>query len=117
MLASMDEPPRLKTKLWVQAQLRLCDLAAIPFAVVRRGDPDAGAVLIKLDRGADGLVVLARGFGGDGQRIWLRATGDRPVSQSEADSYLARQVAFDPDLWILEIEDATGVYQPDGQKV
>ena len=112
----MDEP-RLKSSLWVQAQLRLCDLAIIPLVVMRRGDPDAGAILIKLDRGRQGFMVLARGFSPDGRRAWIRATGDQPIAEADADAYLTRQIGFDPDVWVLAIEDTAGRYEPDGQTV
>lgn len=113
---SLDEA-RLRSGIWVQAQLRLCDRATIPFIVERRGDPDAGAILIKLDRGAGNFLVLARGYDKDGRRIWVRATGDTPVSEADADAYLKRQTEFDPDIWILAIEDTQGCYQPDGQVI
>ncbi|MGH6816291.1 MAG: DUF1491 family protein, partial [Hyphomicrobiaceae bacterium] len=35
-------------------------------------------------------------------RRWIR----RPAApESEIDTYLARQKSFDPDLWIVELED------------
>ncbi len=113
---SFDEA-RLRSGIWVQAQLRLCDRATIPFIVARRGDPDAGAILIKLDRGGGKFVVLARGYDKDGRRVWVRATGDGPVSETDADAYLTRQAEFDPDIWILVIEDPQSCYQPDGEVI
>jgi len=117
MLASVDDSPRLKSRIWIQVQLRLCDRAMIPFVVMRRGDPDAGAVLIKLDRGQQGFVVLARSYHPERGQVWIRATGEQPVAEAEADAYLTRQIGFDPDIWVLAIEDAAGRYQPDGQAI
>jgi hypothetical protein len=114
---TLDDQARLRSGVWVQAQLRLCDRAAIPFVVQRRGDPDAGAILIKLDRGAGGILVLSRGYLPDGRRAWVRAMGEKAVSEAEADAYLTRQIDFDPDIWILAIEDGGGRYQPDGQVI
>ena len=34
--------------------------------------------------------------------------GSEPVSENEATGYLARQRDFDPDLWIIEVEDRAG---------
>jgi hypothetical protein len=34
----------------------------------------------------------------------MRATGASPVDQTEIDAYIARQVKFDPDIWVLEFE-------------
>lgn len=98
--------PRLKSRFWINALVRRCDLAAIGVAVVARGDPDSGAVLLKLN-GLDGTcVVLSQIHRPDGARVWMRATGPDPVSEAEADAYIARQRGRDPDLWVVEIESA-----------
>ncbi|HEY4135972.1 MAG TPA: DUF1491 family protein [Alphaproteobacteria bacterium] len=108
-----DDEPRLRTGFWVQTQLRLCDLAAIPFTVVKRGDADAGAVLLRIDKGMKGVVILAREYDAAGKRSWQPALGDAPVTAEEADAYVARQTGRDPDLWVIEVEDSAGRYKPD----
>jgi len=108
-----DDEPRLRTGFWVQTQLRVCDLAAIPFVVLKKGDADAGAVLLRIDKGQKGILVLAREVGADGQRPWRPALGDGPVPGEEADAYIARQTARDPDLWVIEVDDPAGRYKPD----
>lgn len=95
--------PRVKAKLWVQMALRMGDLEGRPGAVLRRGDPDAGGVLVML-RGREGLVVLSQVRAGEGDVSWLRATGVAPVDDATADAYVARQVSRDPDMWVLEFE-------------
>lgn len=100
--------PRLKTKLQVMAAVRLCSLHAVPIAIARRGDEDAGTILIKLNRRELGFTVLAQTRTGGGDLAWLRATGDAPVDEATADAYITRQVQRDPDLWVVEIEDREG---------
>ncbi len=95
--------PRVKAKLWVQMALRLGDQAGRPGVVVRTGDPDAGGILVVL-RGRQGSTVLSQMRSGEGEAAWLRGTGAAPVTELEADGYVARQVRFDPDLWVLEFE-------------
>ena len=99
---------RLKTKLVVQAAVRLCALRAVPITVARRGDEDAGTILVKLNRADLGCIVLAQTRSQSGELAWLRATGDAPVDEPTADAYIARQVKRDPDVWVVEIEDREG---------
>jgi len=107
----------LTTGLWVSAQVRLCDRAFIPATVVRRGDPDVGTVLIKLNRFEDGVTVFAQASSLDGEPAWSRGSGPKPVTEAEADAYIARQVERDPDVWVIEIEDRKGAYKLDGKLV
>jgi hypothetical protein len=76
--------------------------------VVRHGDDQAGTVLIKLYQYGIGSTVFERTVDLDGNRAWLRATGPDPVPESAADSFIARQVTFDPDLWVVEVESRDG---------
>ncbi len=98
-----DPPPRVKAGLWVKMALRMADLGGRSGAVLRRGDPDAGGVLVVL-RGRNGLAVLSQMRTGEGELGWMRATGVAPVDQAAADAYVERQVRFDPDLWVLEFD-------------
>ena len=107
----------LTTGVWVSAQIRQCDRAFLPAAVVRRGDPDAGTVLIKVNRFEQGVTVYAETTAFDDEPAWLRGTGPNPVPEAEADAYIARQVARDPDVWVIEIEDLKGAYRLDGKLV
>ncbi|CAA7622507.1 conserved hypothetical protein [Candidatus Terasakiella magnetica] len=100
--------PRLKAKLWVHSVIRRCDLMGVPAMVAHKGDADAGAVLVKLNRGAAGCEVFTQVRDGNGEAAWLRATGSDPVAEAKADAYIARQRDIDWDLWVLEIEDREG---------
>src|SRR5947209_6326526 len=95
--------PRVKAGLWVSMALRMGDRAGRPGMVLRKGDPDAGGVLVVL-RGRDGLAVLSQMRSSEGVLSWMRSTGPAPVDQAVADAYVERQLKFDPDLWILEFE-------------
>ena len=95
--------PRVKAGLWVSIALRLGDRDGRPGMVLRKGDPDAGGVLVVL-RGREGMCALSQMRAADGSAAWMRATGAGPVDQETVDSYVARQVKFDPDLWVLEFE-------------
>jgi hypothetical protein len=98
---------RLKTGVWIKALIRRCDLAAIAVAVVARGDADAGAVLLKFNDRDAGCSVLTQARGQSGELLWLRALGPTPVAEADADTYIARQRRYDPDLWVVEIESGS----------
>jgi hypothetical protein len=94
---------KVKAAIWVAMAVRLSDRVGRPAMIVRRGDEDAGGVLAVL-RGRQGLTVLAQARDGQGRQAWLRGTGPAPVSEAQAEAYVARQVARDPDLWVVEFE-------------
>jgi hypothetical protein len=106
--------PRLKTEIWVAAMLRRwnfgADLAAM---LVKRGDGDAGAVVLKVSRLDGTAYVLDQTTAADGRRAWLRATGAAGIADAEAEAYIRRQLKRDPDLWVIEIEDRRGTFAPD----
>jgi hypothetical protein len=95
--------PRVKAGLWVKMALRMADLDGRPGVVLRKGDADSGGVLVVL-RGRDGLVVLSQIRAADSMLAWMRATGAAPVNEEAVDAYVARQVKFDPDVWVLEFD-------------
>ena len=95
--------PRVKAGIWVSMALRMGNSSGRYGAVLRRGDADAGGVLVVLRHG-DRLSVLSQLRGPDGEAGWLRATGPDAVDQETADRYVQRQLSFDPDLWVLEFE-------------
>jgi hypothetical protein len=95
--------PRVKAGIWVQMALRMGAQDGRYGTVVRKGDPDAGGILVVL-HGRAGLSVLSQIRAANGELAWLRATGAAPVDQAKADEYIARQLRFDPDLWVLEFE-------------
>jgi len=103
---------RIKPAIWIQAQVRRCDIEAISAVVTRKGDADAGSILVKLLR-ADGATVYAQAVDKEGRSGWVRGAG--PIAEAEADAYIARQAKRDPDLWVLEIEDRSGRYSLDGK--
>jgi len=93
--------PRIKSGLWVRIALRLAENDGQYGAILRKGDPDSGGILVVL-RAPHGLVVLSQVRAADGNEAWMRATGPEPVDQPTADAYLERAARRDPDLWVVE---------------
>jgi hypothetical protein len=111
-----EEAPdmRLKSGLWVSAYVRRCNVEGVFAAVRRRGAEDAGAIFIKVNR-LDGTAdvygpapqsAFAEEHPAD--RAFSPAVKTMPAPDADAEAYLARQVRFDPDVWIIETEDRAG---------
>lgn len=103
---------RVKSEIWVQAYVRRCYGEGIPALVARRGNSEAGAIFIKVNT-LDGHIVLygpaPAGLEIDsGERNWICALGEDALAEREVDDYLARQANFDPDFWVVEVEDREG---------
>src|SRR5471032_3002400 len=102
---------RLKSGIWVAAYMRRCHIEGASAVLRRRGAEEAGAVFIKVSR-LDGTAEV---FGPAPQsafdearptdRAFVRCLKEQPAPDAEAESYLARQIKFDPDVWIIEVED------------
>jgi hypothetical protein len=104
---------RLKTAIWVSAFVRRCAVEGA-FAVVRRhGADEAGAIFVKIDR-LDGTSDL---FGPAPQTAFDDTPTERAFAaclrggtapNADVETYLEKQIRFDPDLWIVEVEDRAG---------
>ena len=103
---------RLKAGIWVTAYLRRCSAEGLAVYVARRGDADAGAILIKVDYLNGSTMVYAPAVGAPDpdrdDRRWARLTGPEPVDEERARQAIERQVSFDPDIWVIVVEDSTG---------
>ncbi|NKB27871.1 MAG: DUF1491 family protein [Rhodobacteraceae bacterium] len=97
---------RLTADFWVHAYLTRLRLADIPAFVTAKGDATAGAVLVKLNTLDGQARCFQRSFDlMSGERTWIvLAEGD----EAEVDAALERQKSFDPDLWVIEVEDRDG---------
>ena len=103
---------RLRSDIWVAAYLRRCASADVAAYLRRRGAAEAGAIFIKIDR-LDGSAALfapapqseARE---DVARLFSRAHRDDWIDAAAVEARLVKEIAFDPDLWIVEVEDRAG---------
>jgi len=97
----------LSSDLWVSALIRRAQIEGAYATVVKKGDERAGSVIVKAyDTSTRTARLYTEAFGTDGDRLWIQpVTND---SESELDAYIARQRGYDPDLWVVEIEDKQG---------
>jgi hypothetical protein len=97
---------RLTARFWVDAYLTRLRLFDIPAFVVSHGDDTGGAVLVKLNTLDGQATLFHRSFDLESDaRVWTElAKGP----EAEVDAVLTRQRGFDPDLWVMEVEDRAG---------
>jgi hypothetical protein len=104
---------RVKSNIWVAAYLRRCQTESIFGAVRRRGAEEAGAIFIKLAL-LDGRALLfapapqtAYDDSRPTDRVFSQVTAE-PVAEQAVEDRLAKEVRFDSDVWIVEVEDRAG---------
>ena len=97
---------RLTAEFWVSAYLNRLRLYNIPAFVVTHGDNTAGAVLVKLNTLDGRARAFQRSFDlMSGERTWVVLADG---VEAEVDAALAKQRNFDPDVWVIEVEDREG---------
>jgi len=104
---------RLRADIWVAAYMRRVAVEGAFAALRRRGAAEAGAIYVKVDR-LDGRAALFepapqsemvdRGV----ERQWTRAHDAEWVAPDIIEARMARAMKFDPDLWLIEVEDRLG---------
>jgi hypothetical protein len=112
---------RLRADIWVAAYIRRCEIEGAFAVLRRRGAAEAGAIFIKLDR-LDGRAALyapapqselAESAERGVERLWRRAHKEEWIEPAEVERRLAREIGFDPDLWVIEVEDRQGMARLD----
>ncbi len=97
--------PRLKAGIFARALIRRAEVAGAQAFVGRKGSEEAGAVVLKVARLDGTCLILNQVRDGKGELAWAKVMDG---AEDKAASWLDKQVKFDPDLWIIEIEDRQG---------
>ncbi len=103
----MTTTPRLKAGIFVRDLIRRVQVQGASAFVIRSGAEEAGAVILKIAKLDGTVLVLNQARNAKGDLVWARPLGDW-VSEARAAEWCDKQVKFDPDVWIVEIEDRKG---------
>lgn len=102
--------PRLRSDIFVAALVRQASVDGAFAAVTHKGAAEAGTVFVKiarLDRSADLYVPAPQTLAADdGERRFERLMSAAP--EFEVDDKIRREIGFDSDCWVVEIEDRAG---------
>jgi hypothetical protein len=98
-----------RTDVWAAALIRRAELGGAAAFVVRKGDAERGAVLVKVST-LDGRARLYEpALGPDGGDVFLDLShGVEGDADAAVEEMIAARVRYDPDLWVIEIEDRDG---------
>lgn len=99
---------RLPTELWVAAHLRQCTAKGIPFYVAHKGAPASGTVIVRIDMWDKGSKIFTQSRDLDGKMGWMNPLEGEVVDETRADQYIQKAISRDPDVWVIEVEDASG---------
>lgn len=105
----MTDSVRFKSEIWIMAHIRNAFAQGATACVARRGDPDAGAIFIRVNR-LDGTAQLyaPSWAGAQGERRWAARAAGQALPEADVDTMTTQATKIDPDLWIIEIDDRRG---------
>jgi hypothetical protein len=98
------KPP---ASLLISAQIRIAAREGVPIVVRKKGEETHGSILLKVNRLDKTAHVLMQVRMGD-EVAWNPVSKTDPMPEADAEKYLTKQQQFDPDIWIVEIEDRQG---------
>lgn len=109
---------RLKSSLWVSAYIRRLSGEGIFAVVERRGAESAGAIFVKLIASRDEARLFAPApqmmLDDDAEeRRFVAARGGKRMNEAEIDALIDREAKFDPDIWVVAVEDPHGRHMLD----
>ena len=97
---------RVTSELWVSALRKRLTSNAIPFFLIKKGDKQAGAILIRVCYINGKSKIFEQVPSIDGERQWLET---KYGPDDEVEKVLKKHREFDNDVWILEIEEFKGI--------
>jgi hypothetical protein len=99
---------RLPAHLEVAGMLRAVQNASGFAAVLKKGERDAGTILVVCAENGRDRRIFERMPRADGSREWIETRREDIETKDDFDSYLTRRGAQDPELWIIELDIVNG---------
>jgi hypothetical protein len=99
---------RLPARLEAMGVIRAVQSAGGFAAVLQRGEPDAGSLILVLTENSINSKMYERMPSLTGDREWVCTKTQDPANPTEFSEYIMRRTQQDPDLWIVELDIAQG---------
>ena len=103
------EMGKLKTHMIITAAMRLADQKIIPFYVMKKGDPDSGALLIEIETDSQHSVLYSRAINFDGIYEYHPISGEVPRPRFEIADMIEREISRDDDCWVIATTGEKGL--------
>ncbi len=100
----MDE--RLPAGLEAMAIIRRVQSQGGFAAVLRKGDPDRGALTLVVRGRGELKGILERELGQDFDYRWTLKPADEALGSAGLDEFIAARARFDADFWLIELDIA-----------
>ncbi len=97
---------RLPAHVEVSALVRAVNNAGGFATILRKGERDAGTILIATRHRSDSLCLYERMPDLDGNRKWIRTREQAVENEREFSAYLEKRAQQDSDCWIVDLEIA-----------
>jgi hypothetical protein len=97
---------RLPAGLEASALVRRAEAEGDFAAILKKGDPDRGALLLVITSRGRHIGCLERRLSMSGSYAWERVGPAESASSGEITEFLAKRTRFDEDLWLIELDIA-----------
>ena len=97
---------RLRSEVEATSLLRRVQAEGGFGTILRKGDPDRGALLLIVTSRGRQVACLERMLSLDGGYAWQRVGPAESSSSAELAEFLAKRTRFDEDLWAIELDIA-----------
>lgn len=95
---------RLATSVLATSLMRRCESIGGFAAVISKGDPTAGSILVILTEMGGNPRLLERVLQADGAYSWQVTSIQDTDKRQDFLHLLERRRSFDPDLWLIELD-------------
>lgn len=97
---------RLPASVEVSGLLRRIAAEGDFATVLKKGDPDRGALLLVVASRGSYVACLERVLGFDGGYSWERVGPAGSSNSQELADFLQKRTRFDEDIWLIELDVA-----------
>jgi hypothetical protein len=95
---------RLAASVLATSLMRRCESLGGFAAVINKGDPTAGSILVILTEKGGNQRLLERVLQADGAYSWQAISSQDIEQEQEFAKLLERRRSFDPDIWLIELD-------------